>query len=60
MPNMSYCRNENTYHDLEDALEYITQVAESDRDERYRRRLIHLILDAAESLSESMSELSEG
>ena len=56
---MSYCRNENTYLDLSDALEYITQVAESDRDERYRLRLIQLIKEAAEIIEDMEKELEE-
>ena len=59
MPNMSYCRNENTYMDLQDALEYITQVAESDRDERFRKKLIYLIMDTAEMFEEMKKELEK-
>lgn len=59
MPNMSYCRNENTYLDLQDALEYITQVAESDRDERFRKKLIYLIMDTAEMFEEMKKELEK-
>ena len=57
MPNMSYCRNENTYHDLQDAIEYITQVAETERDERYRHRLIDLIREAAQMFDDMEAEL---
>ena len=59
MPNMSYCRNENTYMDLQDALEYITQVAETDRDERFRKKLIYLIMDTAEMFEEMKKELEK-
>lgn len=43
MANMSYCRNENTYHDLIDCLSHIDQKAETERDERYRVRLVDLL-----------------
>ena len=45
MANMSYCRNENTYHDLLDCLENIYKKAGNERDERYRIRLIELLQD---------------
>lgn len=57
MPNMSYCRNENTYLDLQDAIEHITQVAETERDERYRHRLIDLIKEAAQTIEDMEAEL---
>lgn len=53
MANMSYCKFENTYHDLQDALEDISAPAETQRDERYRLRLIELIKEAYESISEA-------
>ena len=43
MPNMSYCRFENTYNDLVDCLENISDEASNDRDERYRIRMIRLL-----------------
>ena len=45
MSNMSYCRFENTYHDLMDCLENIYEKAETERDERYRIRLIEILQD---------------
>ena len=45
MPNMSYCRFENTYNDLIDCLDNISSEAGNERDERYRIRLIKLIAD---------------
>ena len=45
MPNMSYCRFENTYNDLIDCLDNINNEAGNERDERYRIRLIKLIAD---------------
>ena len=43
--NMSYCRFENTYNDLIDCLNNIEVAAETDRDERYRIRLIKLMYE---------------
>ena len=45
MANMSYCRFENTYHDLQDCINNISEPAGNDRDERYRIRLIKLIAE---------------
>ncbi len=45
MPNMSYCRFENTYNDLIDCLDNISDEAGNDRDERYRIRMIRLLSD---------------
>ena len=49
MPNMSYCRFENTYNDLIDCIENLYKPAESKRDEGYRIRLIELMIDTVES-----------
>lgn len=49
MANMSYCRNENTYHDMVDCLRHIEDVAENARDEAYRIRLLESIIDFVES-----------
>jgi hypothetical protein len=40
MANMSYCRFENTFHDLEDCLEHINDDDLSESERRYRRKLI--------------------
>lgn len=53
MPNMSYCKYENTYHDLKDALETICDKAENDRDERYRIRLINLLEEAKDIIEDA-------
>ena len=45
MPNMSYCRFENTYNDLIDCLDNIRDEASNDRDERYRIKMIRLLSD---------------
>lgn len=39
MPNMSYCRFENTLKDLEDCLEHMDDET-SEREKEYRSRLI--------------------
>jgi hypothetical protein len=49
MANMSYCRFENTYNDLIDCIENLNQPASNERDERYRKRLIELMIDTVES-----------
>ena len=49
MANMSYCRFENTYNDLVDCIENLNQKASNERDERYRIRLIELMIDTVES-----------
>ena len=52
MANMSYCKYENTYHDLKDALNTICDEAENERDERYRIRLIRLLEEAKDIIEE--------
>ena len=56
MPNMSYCRFENTAHDLADCLEHWDDVPDeelsSDYERRGKKRLKNLILDLAEMLDE--------
>lgn len=52
MPNMSYCRFENTYNDLIDCLDNISSEAGNERDERYRIRLIKLIADNMDLISD--------
>lgn len=42
MPNMSYCRFENTMDDLRDCLNHIHRKAENDFDERARQSMIEL------------------
>jgi hypothetical protein len=49
MANMSYCRFENTYNDLIDCIENLNKIASNERDERYRKRLIELLIDTVES-----------
>lgn len=49
MANMSYCRNENTFFDLADAIQHIHEVASNQRDEKYRIRLIEAMIEFVES-----------
>ena len=46
---MSYCRFENTYNELIDCMENLNKTAENERDERYRIRLIELMIDIVNS-----------
>lgn len=49
MGNMSYCRFENTYHDLQDCYEAIMEEEElSERETKYKDRLINLCSKIAE------------
>ena len=48
MPNMSYCRFENTYKDLIDCLENIHVGASNGTDEMYRQKMIQLFTEVAE------------
>ena len=49
MGNMSYCRFENTYHDLMDCIENWNEEAGNERDERYRIRLLQAIKEVVDS-----------
>jgi hypothetical protein len=42
MANMSYCRFENTYHDLNDCYRNIDDTDLSETEARFRKRLIEL------------------
>jgi len=48
MSNMSYCRFENTYSDLLECGECILDEDLSDREKRYRDRLVKLCRDIVE------------
>ena len=50
MANMSYCRFENTFHDLVDCSEHISYEAQNEHDEEYRQKLLQLINDINEDL----------
>ena len=45
MPNMSYCKFENTYKDLKDCCEDITSSDLSPDEARYRKKLVYLCRD---------------
>jgi hypothetical protein len=42
MPNMSYCRMENTYNDLLDAYEHMDDAVLSASEEKYKDKIIKL------------------
>jgi hypothetical protein len=50
MPNMSYCRFENTFNDLLDCLRNITEETNS-RDEMYRKRMLDLLITMVDNCS---------
>ena len=55
MANMSYCRFENTYHDLLDCLQNISEET-NDRDERFRKQMIETLVEMVE-MCESEEDL---
>jgi hypothetical protein len=55
MANMSYCRFENTYHDLLDCLQNISEET-NDRDERFRKHMIETLVEMVE-MCESEEDL---
>jgi len=50
MPNMSYCRFENTYNDFLDCINNIDTKAETERDEAYRKKLLALIINMSDDI----------
>ena len=59
MANMSYCRFENTYHDLIDCFDNIWTEAENERDERYRKYMIQFLKDRIDEIEELNEEVSK-
>lgn len=61
MPNMSYCRFENTYLDLQDCIDNMHKKCNNDRDERYRKRLLEEIKKLVESgeVDEALDNMNE-
>ena len=57
MGNMSYCRFENTYHDLIDCFDHIWNEAENERDERNRKYMIRFLKDRMDEIEELNEEL---
>ena len=47
MGNMSYCRFENTYADLKDCYETMSDEPSSESEKKYRARMIKLCVDIA-------------
>lgn len=57
MPNMSYCRFENTFGDLLDCFNNINEETNS-RDEDYRQKMINLLTDLVENCDTQEEMLS--
>lgn len=49
MPNMSYCRFQNTLRDLRDCDEHIFDELDDEDEEKARKKLIELCADIAEA-----------
>ena len=58
MANMSYCRFENTYHDLIDCFDNIFEEAENERDERHRKYMIQFLKERIDEIEELYEELN--
>jgi hypothetical protein len=58
MANMSYCRFENTYHDLIDCFDNIWTEAGNERDERYRKYMIRFLKERIDEIEELNEELN--
>lgn len=56
MPNMSYCRFENTMSDLRDCLRYIAEDAENRRDEDSRQEMLEMFREIAEDFNGDVVE----
>lgn len=57
MGNMSYCRFENTYGDLQDCYDHMDEVEEmSDSEKKYRRRLIELCQNIFDDYGDELDE----
>ena len=59
MANMSYCRFENTYHDLIDCFDNIWEEAENERDERHRKYMIRFLKERLDEIEELNEELDK-
>ena len=42
MTNMSYCRFENTYKDLDDCINHWFDIGQSDTEKEYKEKLLNL------------------
>ncbi len=56
MGNMSYCRFENTYKDLEDCYEAMSDNDLSESEKRYRQRMIKLAKDIVDDFGDETEE----
>ena len=58
MSNMSYCRFENTYSDLEDCYEALCEDSKelSESEQSYKKKLIELCKTIADKFSEEETE----
>ncbi len=59
MPNMSYCRFENTYQDLSDCYEHMDDTDLSEREAKYRHKLLKLVLNIYYDFAQEMFESEE-
>lgn len=61
MPNMSYCRFENTYPELRDCYEAMGDDVEelSPEEQKYRKRIINLCCDVAIEYGYELAETEE-
>jgi ppGpp synthetase/RelA/SpoT-type nucleotidyltranferase len=59
MSNMSYCKFENTYHDLIDCFDTIWTEAENERDERNRKYMIRFLKERIDEIEELNEELDK-
>ncbi len=60
MANMSYCRFENTYHDLQDCLEALANEGMdslSESEKKYAKKLIDTCTEIAQDFDESIDEI---
>jgi len=58
MANMSYCRMENTYHDLRDCYENWDNVKDK-TEKRYREKIFELAQQIVEMGEESLDDFDE-
>ena len=59
MPNMSYCRFENTYRDLMDCYHNMENSIYNDREIRYKKQLIDLCAQIADQYTDFVFEEDE-
>jgi hypothetical protein len=57
MPNMSYCRFENTLNDLVDCFNNISEEADNQRDESRRKEMIRFLFENIDFIEDLKREL---